>query len=209
MGNVDELIQVQVLAARVACEQITSPALKRLADSVDRACCLPSKPGWERKAVAHAEIFRLLADVAGQAGAVGPLAAIDELMCMVGPAANGIITSSRRRLLARMGAGDAEGAAREMESHLRVLHYMGRLARRPGATAQANRAWVRDTLWRKDRQFAALLDHVLSTEVVACDPALLPAWRKPCCPFPLYLNSPRCSERPHTAENRGFAAIGD
>ncbi len=77
MGNVDELIQVQVLTARVACEQITSPALKRLVDSV---------------------------------------------------------------------------------------------ARRPATTAQANRAWVRDTLWRKDRQFAALLDHVLSTEVVACDP---------------------------------------
>jgi len=137
MGNVDQLIQAQVLAARAACEQITSNALKLLIDSVDRACCLPSKPGWERKAAAHAEIFRLLADVAGHPTAVGPLAAIDELMRTVGPAANGIITSSHRRLLARMGAGDAEGAAREMENHLRVLHYMGRLARRP-ATVPAS-----------------------------------------------------------------------
>jgi DNA-binding FadR family transcriptional regulator len=129
MGNVDELIQAQVLAARAACEQITSNALKLLIDSVDRACCLPSKPGWERKAAAHAEIFRLLADVAGHPAA-SPLAAIDDLMRAVGPAANGIITSSHRRLLACMGAGDAEGTAREMENHLRVLHYMGLLADR-------------------------------------------------------------------------------
>ena len=137
MGSVDELIKAQVLTARVACEQITSPVLQRLAESVDQACCLPSKPGWERKAAAHAEIFRLLADVAGHPTAVGPLAAIDELMRTVGPAANGIITSSHRRLLACMSAGDAEGTAREMENHLRVLHYMGRLARRP-ATAPAS-----------------------------------------------------------------------
>lgn len=129
MGKVDELIQAQVLAARAACEQITSNALKRLIDSVDRACCLPSKPGWERKAAAHAEIFRLLVDVAGHPAA-SPLVAIDDLMRTVGPAANGIITSSRKRLLASMGAGDAEGAAREIENHLRVLHYMGLLADR-------------------------------------------------------------------------------
>ena len=129
MGNVDELIQAQVLAARAACEQITSNALKRLIESVERACCLPSKHGWERKAAAHAEIFRLLVDVAGHPAA-SPLVAIDDLMRAVGPAANGIITSSRKRLLASMGAGDAEGAAREIENHLRVLHYMGLLADR-------------------------------------------------------------------------------
>jgi hypothetical protein len=80
MVSIDELIKAQVLTARVACEQITSPVLQRLAESVDQACCLPSKPGWERKAAAHAEVFRLLADIAGHPAAVGPLAAIDELM---------------------------------------------------------------------------------------------------------------------------------
>jgi hypothetical protein len=34
-------------------------------------------------------------------------------------------------------------------------------------TAEANCAWVRDLLWRKDPQFAEKLDHVLRTEVVA------------------------------------------
>ena len=53
---------------------------------------------------------------------------IGDLMGTVGPAANGMITSSRRRLLARLRAGDADGAAMEVEGHLRVLHFMGRLA---------------------------------------------------------------------------------
>ena len=45
MGNVDELIQAQVLAARAACEQTTSNALKLLIDSVDRGL-LPAVKAW-------------------------------------------------------------------------------------------------------------------------------------------------------------------
>jgi GntR family transcriptional regulator, transcriptional repressor for pyruvate dehydrogenase complex len=126
------LIRVQVMAARVACEQMTEAALLALHDSVDRASCLPARPGWERKAAAHAEIFGLLADVAGDqaAGQSGaPAAAMRDLMLMVGPAADGMIASSRRRLLAHLSAGEADRAALEMEAHLRVLHYMWRLAR--------------------------------------------------------------------------------
>jgi len=60
---------------------------------------LPTRSGWERKAAAHAEIFRLLAEIAGEpaAGNLGGGAGfIRELMRAVGPAANGMITSSRR-----------------------------------------------------------------------------------------------------------------
>jgi hypothetical protein len=59
---------------------------------------------------------------------------------MVGPAADGIILSSRRRLLRELRAWDADAAAREMEHHLRGLHYMGRLACRAGSstTSQAS-----------------------------------------------------------------------
>ena len=46
----------------------------------------------------------------------------------VGPAAHGIILSSRRRLLHQLRARDADSAAREVEHHLGGLHYMGRLA---------------------------------------------------------------------------------
>jgi hypothetical protein len=111
---------------------MTEADLRDLRDSVDRASGLPARPGWERKAAAHAEIFGLLADVAG-AGTAGlsgrPATAMQEWMLTVGPAAAGIIASSRRRLLAHLSAGEADGAALEMEAHLRVLHYMWRLAR--------------------------------------------------------------------------------
>jgi len=62
-----------------------------------------------------------------------------ELMLAVGRAANGMIVSSRRRLLAHMRAGDGEGAALEMEKHLRGLLYMWRLAL-PGSKATASGA---------------------------------------------------------------------
>jgi len=53
------------------------------------------------------------------------------LIFTVGPVADGMIASSRQRLLAHLSAGEADGAALEMEAHLRILHYMWRLAR-PG-----------------------------------------------------------------------------
>jgi DNA-binding GntR family transcriptional regulator len=131
--DAEELIRAQVIAARAACKQITGPSLKLLLDSVDRACCLPARPGWEQKSAAHAEIFTLLADVAGGHAAAARYGRharnIDDLMRTVGPAANGMIASSRRRLLVRLRCRDAEGAALEMENHLRALHYMWRLAR--------------------------------------------------------------------------------
>src|SRR5690348_4899945 len=99
----EELIRLQVMAARLACKQITEPTLQLLLDSVERACCLPTRPGWERKAAAHAEIFHLLVGVAGGPAAAarhGALARlIRDLICSVGPAANGMITSSRWRLI--------------------------------------------------------------------------------------------------------------
>ena len=63
--------------------------------------------------------------------------AIHDLMITVGPAADGIILSSRRRLLELIRAGDADGAAAEMEQHLRRLHFMWKLSRstEPGGIA--------------------------------------------------------------------------
>jgi hypothetical protein len=127
----DELIRAQATAARIACAQMTAPALAALRDSVERASRLPTRPGWEHKAAAHAEIFRLLAQIAGdrsagQPGGAAPL--IRALMCAAGPAANGMIINSRRRLLAHLRDRDADAVEQEMESHLRVLHFMWRLA---------------------------------------------------------------------------------
>jgi DNA-binding FadR family transcriptional regulator len=127
----DELIRAQARAARIACAQMTAPALAALRDSVEHASRLPTRPRWEYKAAAHAEIFRLLAQIvgdrpAGEPGGAAPL--IRALMCAAGPAANGMIINSRRRLLGHLRDRDANAVEQEMESHLRVLHFMWRLA---------------------------------------------------------------------------------
>jgi hypothetical protein len=49
-------------------------------------------------------------------------------MLVVGRAADGMIVSSRRRLLAYLRVGDGDAAALEMERHLRSLLYMARPA---------------------------------------------------------------------------------
>jgi DNA-binding FadR family transcriptional regulator len=125
-----ELIQATVSHIRIACEKMTPSALGMLRASVAGAASLPTRPGWERKAAAHAEVFRLLAQIAGDRVGGNPgggAGIVGELMRAVGPAANGMITSSRQRLLEHLLTGDAAAAAREMETHLRALHYMWRL----------------------------------------------------------------------------------
>jgi DNA-binding FadR family transcriptional regulator len=126
------MIQAQAMAARIACTRITTLDLGALHDSVERACRLEARFQWDRKAAAHAEIFNLLADAVDDP-LLAPLLSggagyVRELMLAVGRAADGMITSSRRRLLASLRAGDGEGAALEMEKHLRGLLYMWRLA---------------------------------------------------------------------------------
>jgi len=131
----DELIRVCAVTVRAACRRMTPWYLKALHDSVEQACCLPSRFDWDRKAASHAEIVNLLADAAGDP-ALAVLVRdvpgqLHDLMIAVGPAASGIIAGSRRRLLALLRAGDADGAAREMEQHLGGLLWMRRVSRRP------------------------------------------------------------------------------
>jgi GntR family transcriptional regulator, transcriptional repressor for pyruvate dehydrogenase complex len=123
----DELIRVAGLATRVACQRMTPRYLKALSDSIDQVCCLPATYAWDRKAMAYAEIVNLLADAAAD-----PVLALlvrnlpghlYELIITVGPAADDIIASSRRRLLALIRARDADGAGREMEQHLECLSW--------------------------------------------------------------------------------------
>jgi hypothetical protein len=141
----DELIRVCAAAARVACRQMTPRYLKALHDSVEQACCLPSRFDWDRKAAAHAEIINLLADAA-EDPALAVLVRLvtgqlHDLMAAVGPAASGIIAASRGRLMTLLRAGDADGAAHEMEKHLAGLLWMRRVSRGPApSTVQADLA---------------------------------------------------------------------
>ena len=125
------LIQIQVMATRLACLRMTAQHLAALHDSVEHASRLPARSQWDRKAAAHAEIFGLLAEMAADpvlAPALsGGAGLVHHLMLTVGPGAGGMIAGSRRRLLAHLRSGDAEEAALEMEKHLMGLHYMWRL----------------------------------------------------------------------------------
>jgi DNA-binding GntR family transcriptional regulator len=128
----EELIQILALVARIACGVVTSSGRAALQASVDQASSLPPSFGWERKAAAHAEFFNALADAAGDAWAAPALndgaGFAYELMIGAGRAADGMVISSRRRMLIHLRAGHPEQAAREMEKHLQILCSMNRLA---------------------------------------------------------------------------------
>jgi GntR family transcriptional regulator, transcriptional repressor for pyruvate dehydrogenase complex len=134
----DAMIPLLSAATRVACRQMTPQHLSALHASVERASFLSARHDWERKATAHAELFTMVGDVTGdcdRARLVSSAARrLQDLVMTVGPAADGIILSSRRRLLRELRARDADGAAREVERHLSGLHYMGRVAYGAGSS---------------------------------------------------------------------------
>jgi DNA-binding FadR family transcriptional regulator len=146
----DQLIQVQASAAQIACGRMSSPRLKALRESLEQTCRLPADSEWERKAAAHAAFFAVLAEAADDPVVAPVLVSVAEvaydLMITAGRAADGIVINSRRRFLECLRAGDPDGAALELEDHLRILHVMCRLIgvrrhrrrnRRPAARAYA------------------------------------------------------------------------
>jgi DNA-binding FadR family transcriptional regulator len=127
----DELIQLQITAAGIACRRMTQPSLTALRNAVAEVGSLPAKPEWTRKAAAHTEIFRLLMDMSGDRPSDAIRTSnefVREVIRASGPAADGMLTSSQRRLLRHLAGGDADSAELEVEKLLRVLHCMWRLA---------------------------------------------------------------------------------
>ena len=123
------LIRAQVMAVRTAFAWLPAQRVSDLRERVDKASSGWASSSWERRACAHAHNFVLLAD-ASEDPVLSPVfrGAADlmrELLLAVGPGANGMLISSRRRL----HAGDADGAAQEIEQNLSTLHFMWRLAR--------------------------------------------------------------------------------
>ena len=133
------LTLIQSTFARIACAQQTAHHLRALRDSVDRACALPPGEAWEAKAAAHAQFHCLLADATGMAGFAllsrFISGSLQNLIMQAGPSAEDLIIASRRRLLGRLEARDADAAAREMEDHLAQLSRTG--GQRTPGTASA------------------------------------------------------------------------
>jgi GntR family transcriptional regulator, transcriptional repressor for pyruvate dehydrogenase complex len=128
----DATISLLSDATHIACGRMTSQHLDALHTSVDQASCLPARPDWGRKATAHLELFAILGASTGDCDLAGQVSSaarrLHDLTLTIGPASDGIIVSSRRRLLRELSACDADGAALEMERHLERLHFMERLA---------------------------------------------------------------------------------
>jgi FCD domain-containing protein len=121
----DGLIGIQEMAVRAVCGRLTAVQLQEMQRSVEQACLIPKHIGWDRKASAHAELFTLLADSAGDpvlAQVLNLGAGIaHHLMVTAGPSAAGITANSCKRILACLSTGDSDGAAHEVEGYLRVL----------------------------------------------------------------------------------------
>jgi hypothetical protein len=58
----DELIPALTTAVRIACSQLTATHRQVIRAHVEQSVQLSRKPGWERKATAHAQLYPLLAD---------------------------------------------------------------------------------------------------------------------------------------------------
>jgi DNA-binding GntR family transcriptional regulator len=127
----DQLIYALGKATRIASATIEESGHHALQASLDRACAVPAGSGWECKAAAHAGFFTALADATQDAVATSVLHSGTEfayqLMLGVGPSANGIVINSRRKMLASLRSGNRQQAGLEMERHLEVLSFMGRL----------------------------------------------------------------------------------
>lgn len=121
----DGLIGIQEMAVRAICGRLTAVQLQEMQRSVEQACLIPKHIGWHRKATAHAELFTLLADSAGDpvlAQVLNLGAGIaHHLMVTAGPSAAGITANSCKRILTCLSIGDSDGAAHEVEGYLRVL----------------------------------------------------------------------------------------
>src|ERR1700733_11857079 len=95
----DAMISLLTAATRIACGQMTPQHLSARDASVERASCLSARYDWERKVTAHAELFTMLGDVTGDrdlARLVSSAARrLQDLFMTVGPAADGMILSSR------------------------------------------------------------------------------------------------------------------
>jgi hypothetical protein len=99
----EALIEVQVMAMRMACGGMAPQRLMTLPDDLQRCPCSSAALPWARKATAHAEFFTLLADAVGDPVLAGILrvgaGCVRELAIAAGPTATGMVAGSHRRLL--------------------------------------------------------------------------------------------------------------
>jgi hypothetical protein len=129
----DGLISAIAVATHAACQRHAdlhyAPQVASAGTGTRPRRCL----GCDDRPAGSPEIFAVLADAEDDPASSELLRRVPglvrDLALTAGPAADGIIVNSNRRLLAYLRTGDAEAAEREVESQLRCLYFMCRLVR--------------------------------------------------------------------------------
>jgi DNA-binding FadR family transcriptional regulator len=128
--SLDQLTEARREIARtvthLACRRATEADLAELAANIDAAERLTAAGHLEDKAVLNIDFHNILARATGNpvlALIMDPLTdLVDRLSRQVDADETEEIIRSRRRFLALLRARDAEGAAAEMDAHLKRLH---------------------------------------------------------------------------------------
>lgn len=139
----EDLIMMLAVTVETACRCMTRDHLAALSDSVAQTAVISARSCWERKALAHAETIGMLGEMTGDPSLMrvaGHAAGLTyDLAVAAGHVTDGIILSSRRRLLSHLRARDADAAAKEIEQHMRGLLFMDRLCRGEGSRPSPGR----------------------------------------------------------------------
>lgn len=129
----ENLIPALAAATYIACLQLADQHLASNRDDAGEGAQFPHCLGCDDRVADYPDIFSLLADCVDDPATaevlrLGP-GLVRDLALAAGPAANGIIINSNRRLLTFLRAGDADAAEHEMDRYIRCLSLMSRLAR--------------------------------------------------------------------------------
>jgi GntR family transcriptional regulator, transcriptional repressor for pyruvate dehydrogenase complex len=127
--SLNDLLEVRLwigsTTARVACERATEEDLDVLEANVDQAQSYGEAGEWERRSEVNHEFQNLLA-----AACHNPLLlmvqhsitdVVSEIVAAAGPIQDDWLLESKRKLVSYIRARDPDGAAQQMESHLKMV----------------------------------------------------------------------------------------
>ena len=117
---------LETTVVRVACERMTPEYLAALEANVALAEELTAGEDWGHRAEVHIEFHKILVGATQNPLFIFLMNSVLELLppiiAAVGPSRDSTVMQSRRRLMDKLRERDADGAAAEMERHLRRLH---------------------------------------------------------------------------------------
>lgn len=122
---IEARIWVESAAIRVACRLVTPEELERMAQNIEASAQATAQGDFPKRVRINLDFHRLIATATRNSVMVTMMEALlnatEQVILQVGPYDGTPIGRSRRRFLKLLGAGDAEGAVKEMEAQLTKL----------------------------------------------------------------------------------------